>query len=277
MLRQTFLHIPGVGYRTEERLWKAGATSWDSFAQAQATARIPRNLARRIEDELDRSEAALRRGKYRYFAENLAPREHWRAWPDFRTDVAFLDIETTGLSIGRDAVTVVGVYDGRRKRSFIRGVNLEDLPAALERAKLLVTFNGQRFDVPFLRRAFPRARLDQIHIDLVHPLHRLGFYGGLKRIESCVGIERSAETAGLTGFDAVELWHAYEQGDDDALDLLVAYNLEDVVNLEALADLAYAELRALCLGNEFVTADRLERPTAAKRDPAPSGSAPRSS
>ncbi len=259
MLRQTFLHIPGVGYRTEERLWKAGASSWDAFADAQAKARIPRNLARQIEDELDRSRAALHRRRYRYFAENLAPREHWRAWPEFREGVAFLDIETTGLSIGRDAVTVVGLYDGHRSRSFIQGGDLEELPGALERVKMLVTFNGQRFDLPFLRRAFPRARLDQIHIDLVHPLHRLGFHGGLKRIESWLGIERSAETAGLSGFDAVELWRAYEQGDDDALDLLVAYNREDVVNLESLADFAYAELRSRCLGNEFVTADRLER------------------
>ncbi len=79
MLRQTFLHIPGVGYRTEERLWKAGVTSWDRFPDGQTKARIPRSLARRIEDELDRSEDALRRRKYRYFAGNLAPREHWRA------------------------------------------------------------------------------------------------------------------------------------------------------------------------------------------------------
>jgi uncharacterized protein YprB with RNaseH-like and TPR domain len=277
MLRQTFLHIRGVGYRTEERLWRAGVTSWDAFPEGRTKARIPRTLARRIEDELDRSKEALRRQTYRYFAENLTPREHWRAWPDFRTDVAFLDIETTGLSIGRDGVTVVGLYDGKRKRSFIKGINLEELPRALEPVKMLVTFNGQRFDVPFLRRAFPRTRLDQIHIDLVHPLHRLGFYGGLKRVESRLGIERSAETAGLSGFDAVQLWHAYEQGEDDALDLLVAYNLEDVVNLEVLAEFAYAELRSLCMGNEFVTADRLERASGRSRGIAPPGTSPRSS
>ncbi len=277
MLRQTFLHIPGVGYRTEERLWKAGVTSWDAFPGGQTKARIPRTLARRIDDELERSEDALRRRKYRYFAENLTSREHWRAWPDFRTDVAFLDIETTGLSIGRDGVTVVGLYDGRRKRSFIKGINLDELPEALEPVRMLVTFNGQRFDVPFLRRAFPRARLDQIHIDLVHPLHRLGFYGGLKRIESRLGINRSAETEGLSGFDAVELWHAYENGDDDALDLLVAYNLEDVVNLETLTEFAYAELHSLCMGNEFVTADRLERAKAPSRGRVPSATSPRSS
>src|SRR3989454_342668 len=162
----------------------------------------------------------------------------------------------SGLPGGRDAVTVVGVFDGTKRRSFVQGDNLDDLPAAMERAKLLVTFNGSRFDVPFLRKAFPRMALDQIHLDLVHPLRRLGFVGGLKAIESQVGILRSEATTGLGGFDAVRLWHAYDAGDDHALDLLLEYNMEDVVNLEPLADLAHEGLRSLCLDGGFVTADR---------------------
>jgi len=227
--------------------------------------RVPARVARRIADEIVRSDEALRRGRHRYFARNLPARDHWRAWPEFANAIAYLDIETTGLSIGRDAVTVVGVFDGTRRRSFIQGDNLEDLSAAMERAKLLVTFNGSRFDVPFLRKAFPRMALDQIHLDLVHPLRRLGFVGGLKSIESQVGILRSEETMGLGGFDAVRLWHAYDAGDDDALDLLLEYNMEDVVNLQPLAELAYEGLRSLCLDGGFLTADRLpdrSKPTA---------------
>ncbi len=257
MLRQTFLHVPGVGYRTEERLWHCGVESWDDVGTTKAGVLSPR-LRSRLEDEIGASEDALRRGRYRYFSVRLPPREHWRTWPEFRGDAAFLDIETTGLDIGRDALTVVGVYDGRRKRSFIRGVNLEALPQALEDRRLLVTFNGARFDLPFLRRAFPRMRLDQLHLDLVDPLHRLGYWGGLKRIERRLGIERSDETAGMGGFDAVRLWAAYEAGDDDALDTLVAYNREDVVNLEPLAEFAYTGMRSLLLDRGFVTADRYE-------------------
>lgn len=264
MLRQTFLHVPGVGYRTEERLWRSGIASWDDVG-TERMARISTHLRGNLIEEIARSEAALRAGRYRYFALRLPLREHWRAWPEFRDAVAFLDIETTGLDIGRDALTVVGVYDGRRRRSFVRGTNLEDLPAALERARLLVTFNGARFDVPFLRRAFPRMRLDQLHLDLVNPMHRLGYWGGLKRIERRLGIERSDETAGMSGFDAVRLWAEYEAGDDDALDRLIAYNLEDVVNLEPLAEFAYASLRERTLDRGFVTADVLERERTAGR------------
>jgi hypothetical protein len=245
-----------VGYRTEERLWQSGIESWDDVDAGKCGAQVSPHLRRSLEEEIGRSEEALRRARYRYFAQALPAREHWRAWPEFRARIGYLDIETTGLDIGRDAVTVVGLYDGRRKRSFVKGLNLEALPEALEDVQLLVTFNGARFDVPFLRRAFPRMRLDQIHIDLMSPLHRLGFWGGLKAIERRLGVERSDETAGMTGFDAVRLWEAYEAGDDEALDPLIAYNLEDVVNLEPLADFAYRALRSLVRDRGFVTADR---------------------
>lgn len=257
MLRQTFVHIPGVGYRREDRLWRSGVRAWDEFVPRAVPPRFPRPLAARIAEELVRSAEALRRGRHPYFAAALPCRDHWRAWPHFRDGIAYLDIETTGFSIGRDALTVVGLYDGRRRRSFIKGEGLEALPRALERTKMLVTFNGSSFDVPFLRRAFPRVPWRRfLHMDLLHPLRRLGFRGGLKTIEAELGIERSDETAGLRGSDAVRLWEAYEAGDDDALELLVRYNLEDVVNLEPLASLAYVGLRTLCLDHGFVTADR---------------------
>jgi uncharacterized protein len=256
MLRETFVHVYGVGYRTEARLWRSGIRTWDDYSADGPPEEIGRHLARRLEEEIDRSADALRQGRHRYFARRLPSRDRWRAWKDFRRDAAYLDIETTGLSIGRNALTVVGVYDGRRKRSFVQGENLENLPAALRRAKLLVTFNGATFDVPFLRKAFPRMALDQIHVDLVHPLRRLGFFGGLKSIEAELGIARTDETAELRGFDAVRLWNAYAHGDDDALDLLLEYNMQDAANLEPLAEFAYAALRRLCRERGFVTADR---------------------
>jgi hypothetical protein len=248
--------VPGGGYRTEERLWQSGVESWDDVGTAKSMALVPLHLHPQLEEEIERSQEALHQKRYRYFATRLPPREHWRAWPEFRDDVGYLDIETTGLDIGRDTVTVVGLYDGRQKQSFVKGVNMQELPEALEGVRLLVTFNGSRFDAPFLRRSFPRVRLDQIHVDLMNLLHRLGFWGGLKSIERRLGVERSDETADMTGFDAVRLWHRYEAGDDDALDTLVAYNLEDVLNLEPIMEFAYTALHSLARERGFVTGDR---------------------
>ncbi len=45
------------------------------------------------------------------------------------------------------------------------------------------------------------------------------------------------QTEGLSGFDAIRLWWRYQDYyDDDALDLLLQYNKEDVINLKTLRE-----------------------------------------
>src|SRR2546421_12268034 len=87
---------------------------------------------------------------------------------------------------------------------------------------------------------------------------RLGYVGGLRCIDAEMEIYRRDEMYGLRASNAIALWHAYQAGDDDALDLLLTYNLEDAVNLEPLAEFAYEALRSLCLDRGYVTADRYE-------------------
>lgn len=48
----------------------------------------------------------------------------------------------------------------------------------------------------------------------------------------------------VDGLLAVLVWREYERGSTTALDTLVRYNLEDVVNLQYLADVAYNEALA---------------------------------
>ncbi len=49
---------------------------------------------------------------------------------------------------------------------------------------------------------------------------------------------------GVDGFLAVLLWYEYQRGSSAALDTLIRYNLEDVVNLQCLTDVAYNEALA---------------------------------
>jgi hypothetical protein len=79
----------------------------------------------------------------------------------------------------------------------------------------------------------------QVHLDLMHPLRRLGYPGGLKSIEAQLGIGRGGVLRQVDGFLAVILWREYKRGNKAALDALIRYNLEDVVNLQYLADKVY--------------------------------------
>ena len=73
-------------------------------------------------------------------------------------------------------------------------------------------------------------------------MKRLGFAGGLKKIEKDFRIERSERTRGLDGWDAVRLWREYQRGHDRALELLVEYNIEDIKNLEPLMKFVAGEM-----------------------------------
>lgn len=254
-LRNTFVHIPGVGYSTERHLWEKGVQTWDDFREEQGTLDLRSDVLAAISGGLDISEDSLKRLDHVYFANALPSREYWRAYPDFKHETAFLDIETTGLSPEDSVVTVIGLFDGHKMSSFVRGDNISEFPSEMRRYKQIVTYNGARFDLPFLQQAFKGIRFEQIHIDLRYPLRRLGFAGGLKAIERRLGIGRSGETRDLTGLDAVRLWHAYEQGDDHALDILLEYNAEDVRNLEALMDLSYCSLKNVYLRYGFASGD----------------------
>src|SRR3990172_2491962 len=238
MLRRTFQHIAGVGEKTERRIWAAGLTSWDEFLAAPRTAPLPRWQRDAICFALDASVAALERKDPGYFAARLSGRLHWRLFPEFAERVAFLDIETTGLSALESYITVVGVYDGVAPRVYVRGRNLQDFAADVERYTLLVTYNGRQFDLPFIR-AEMGVSLAHAHVDLRYPLAALGYRGGLKNIERRLGLVREGPVAFLDGWCAVVLWRHYQRGDERALETLLRYNLEDVVHLPHLLAVVY--------------------------------------
>ena len=60
-------------------------------------------------------------------------------------------------------------------------------------------------------------------------------YGGFKAVEQQLGIPRRLR--GIGGLEAVMLWLRYKNnGDQNALALLLQYNKEDVVNLKSLRE-----------------------------------------
>jgi len=241
-IENSFIPVRGVGEATERRLWEEGVTHWDAFEPDV----VGPTLADRIEAFVDDARDALAAGDAGFFDAALPSGECWRLYENFREEAAFFDIETTGLSSERHEVTTVSVHRDGVTRTLVADpdpvvgepLTRTALADALD-APLLVTFNGKRFDVPFLESSFGLA-VDAPHVDLLYPCRRLDLTGGLKAVEGEVDIDR--DDPDLSGEDAVRLWRAYRGGDEAALETLVRYNRDDAANLRTLTEVVAGRL-----------------------------------
>lgn len=197
---------------------------------------MPRVSGYEIAKTLEESLHALENNP-NFFTKNLKSRDVWRIFPHFRDKTAYLDIETTGL--GQDAeITTIALYDGIEIKTYVNGKNLESFIDDITPFKVLITYNGVSFDIPFIERFFG-ASITQAQIDLRYILAQLGCRGGLKGCEKQFGINRGS-LDGVDGSFAVVLWREYERYNNEAaLETLLAYNIEDTVNLERLMVEAY--------------------------------------
>ena len=152
---------------------------------------------------------------------------------------AYLDIETTGLSRHFADLTVVGIALEKGGKCQVVQLIEDDLYEEklldnLEGVDEIYTYNGSRFDLPFIKA---RLGLDLNkcfrHTDLMYDCWRHKLKGGLKVVETLLGIERNL--TGVDGYIAVRLWFDYVNNNNkQALQTLLEYNREDVVNLRVL-------------------------------------------
>jgi uncharacterized protein YprB with RNaseH-like and TPR domain len=238
VIERSFQLVPGIGPWRERDLWARGLLDWTAFLAAPHLSDLPAKQGETLAARIAEADAALAYRDLPRLAELLPPREHWRLYPAFLEEAAFLDIETDGAVNGRP--TVVSVFDSRGLHVFIQGRNLEALPEVLAGSRVWVSFNGRCFDVPVLRRSFDDFPRPIVHLDLRFLCRRVGLRGGLKSVEQSVGIPRPAHLRGVGGFDAVLLWRIWQSRTElSALRLLVEYNLYDAFQLRAVADSAY--------------------------------------
>lgn len=231
-LESSFIQVEGVGQRTEQTLWEHGITDWREGVETGTLGPHRREAVNRFAHD---ATARLAAADVAFFAERLPSRERWRLADTFRGRCTAVDIETTGLEASRSVVTTVSFHGPAGTRTLVRGSDLdrERLVAAFDGIDLLVTYNGARFDVPFLEQHFDLS-IDIPHVDLLYPCRRLGWTGGLAGVEERLNISR--ELPDVDGREAVELWHRYEAGDEAALDRLIRYNREDTLTLLPIVD-----------------------------------------
>jgi len=153
----------------------------------------------------------------------------------------YLDIETTSLNPQEGEITVVGVgIEKGKELSFFQLVGEEissqRLIKLVKNIDILYTYNGEKFDLLFIKE---KLGVDLVafckHKDLKFVCWENNLYGGLKMVERKLKIKRKIK--GVNGYKAVMLWRRYKEfGDREALNLLLEYNKEDVINLKQLKE-----------------------------------------
>lgn len=246
MLQSTFQLAPGIGPARERSLWARGIAEWDDLPASPSVA-VSKRQDPALRAAVDDAREALARGDADALAAMLPSGEHWRMFPAFGGDAAYLDIETGDDDVAFAGISAIGWFDRQGPRIFLAGRDLHEFPFVARDCSMLVTFNGLSFDVPILCRAFPHWTPPRCHVDLRHVLARAGHDGGLKAIERSLHelhLARPAHLAGVDGWDAGWLWRRGRgrHGDRQALRLFAEYNLHDVIHLRTLIAYAYNAL-----------------------------------
>ncbi len=232
MLRKSFIIFSGIGRKRESALWKKGVNDWRDLAalrQAERDGRICREIA--IAEERYESRDAG------YFFDMLPASQLWRMLGDFQDELAYIDLELDGW--GRYArPTVLGICRKGTFRCLVRGSDLKQGPLedALEGSRVIVTYNGRRHDLHYMRSLLPKELWDIRVIDLRYIAQIAGFSGGLKSLERDTGIVRRRYVELAASGQTAQLWKTWSRkGSRGALELLKAYNREDTCNLVPIA------------------------------------------
>lgn len=237
MLNHTFCHIPSIGTTQETKFWQQGFLNWKDLT-SQKLLELSFKNPTSILSFLEQSEKELEHKNPAFFIKNLPTKQHWRIFPHFLAETAYLDIETTGLNRYKEHITCLTLYHQNIIKTFVYQENLQDFPQYFSQFKVVITYNGKAFDLPFLEHFF-NQKFPLTHLDLRPFLQVLGYQGGLKSCEKKLGIQRNGLEE-IEGKCAIHLWKEYEQTQNPhALETLLAYNIEDTVNLEQIMKIVY--------------------------------------
>jgi len=254
-LFNSFTFVKGIGVKAEITLRELGIYCWNDVIKKHCPELFPKRKWYALYNGVNSAIEALKILDISQLTRLVPKIQHWKMIPNFIDRIAYLDIETTGLSPHYSHITTIAVYDGTSVHDFVRGDNLNEFPAFISKFPAITTFYGKAFDIPFIKHEMG-IKFNQIHFDVCFLLRRLQIKGGLKNVEKRFGISRG-DLQDLDGFSAVLLWNKFEKTKKKKyLETLLAYNNEDAINLEFLLHQAYN----LLIEKEQVSISPLEFP-----------------
>lgn len=166
------------------------------------------------------------------------------------------DIETTGLSPKNSIVMLGGVVaerDANRRAAQIFAASEEEEKELLERYikwlshfDIVITYNGQSFDLPFIRKRLIHHGLNTFELDRLYSLdlYRVVKYHSFlpelltdlkqKSVEIYLG-DSSARTDKIGGAENIKLYDSYKHSSgaeqENALSQILLHNRDDIVRL----------------------------------------------
>lgn len=168
--------------------------------------------------------------------------------PSFYEDCCYIDIETTGFDRNRHMIYLVGLIFQTKGTFYLQQYLCDKesdeyellyrINQQLSQYKYLVHFNGQSFDLPFIKS---RLALYQIKEEIsgcqsIDYYQALKSYKGflrienlkLKTVEQLLGYKRLDP---FSGGELIELYHMYVQGNEKLKPILLLHNEEDMMGL----------------------------------------------
>ncbi len=232
LLEQSLCLLKGISPEAEIRLRHVGITSCRQLSE-NADLYFSPNHANRIRESFNEWTLARSCGLVDWEISHLPSGHRVRALFDYWADALFYDIETDGTN-STSCITCISTIHNGEACSFWRGHNLTDFLGEWAKAKILVSFNGKRFDTPIVCRAFGLTSIPA-QIDLMDEAAHYGYRGGLKKIEQQIGFSRKNSIC-IDGQTAICFWNDYvKRQSNDSLESLLLYNQEDVLSLVVLA------------------------------------------
>ncbi|MFA5576856.1 MAG: ribonuclease H-like domain-containing protein [Tissierellaceae bacterium] len=166
--------------------------------------------------------------------------------------VTFIDIETTGLDRKREVIYLIGLlyFDWTRESWILNqyfasdlakeGRLLESFIADLQDFDLLISYNGDSFDLPFIGHRLKKYGLDDKFFqglgsfDLYRLVRKNNIFLNLpslklKSLEQFLGFEREDKYSGL---ECIGFYYDYMENKDPILrENILKHNFDDLVNM----------------------------------------------
>jgi len=251
LLYSSLMHMPGISLEEENKYWKNGISNLSQL-------REDRYLKDALFDDTHpdpilQSIENISNGKIDEIITELKKKsgrsDFYRVAYSYPEDVMFLDIETTGLSRTYHYITLIGWIINGSYNYWIPGMDDSVFLNTFKSAKMIVTFNGTKFDCPFLKKKFNDIEVTKKpNMDLMYLCKVFGLMHGQKKIEIQIGFDRPKEVAECDGKEAIVLWYKFLFGNDSALKDMIIYNFYDISGMMFILDYIFFEN---IYGNKF--------------------------